>query len=83
MTKPIVQWLWEQDDVCYHEDTVERAWKRLFDEPLPRCRSEAWVRRLDFGDHEYRILADGRVLCASYPGENSIGVIARPMLLLV
>lgn len=77
-----VRWLWIQDDVCYHEDSPEKAWKKIFAEELPSCRSESWIRKLDLGDADLRLLADGRVYLGSYPGNCAIGVVAGPTRIL-
>ncbi len=67
-----VEWLWTQDDAIHHEDTVSRAWRRLFGGEIPRG---GWVRTVDGGDAWIMVDAIGRVYCSSYPGENQLGVL--------
>lgn len=65
--------LWSQDDAVPHEDTPERAWRRLFGGSMPSAGS--WVASVDRGDHRILLDADGCAYTSSYPGANEIGVL--------
>src|ERR1700755_3417250 len=68
-----VSWLWYQDDVDFGEDTVARAWARIFGGEVPR--NDAWRSSVDREDAVFACDDLGRVICSSYPGANQIGVL--------
>jgi hypothetical protein len=75
-----------------YEDTAERAWQKLFGDPLPRMMiyvdpsstdhayapNPHWIAHHDGGDAVYLLDADGRVYCSSYPGNQAIGRLGGP-----
>lgn len=74
--QPMIK-LWTEDDVTTHDPdhvTLEKAWYRLFRETTAESRTETkQVEFADFGDAEFTLYEDGRVMVRSYPGRTRSG----------
>lgn len=89
-----VKWLWQEDDATLRDpdsETSEMAWMRLFGERLPPKKiyqnqvynlNSYWLDIYDGGDSDYLIDVNGQVFCSSYPGNNMIGILQGPGVLI-